>query len=344
MKKLLKSEENNLFLFVELGKMYEKGIGTPVNYIKAKNYYEKASIIDQEANQHIKRVQSKQKELEKQINEMPKECKEKLEKADSNNFRKIMYVAFSFLHELDGFPKSQFHAYNYYKKAAKIDPYVYCMLGNLFRLGIAFSQNMHKAAKFYTLSNLNGCLRGRFYDGFMQMPKYYPPKGAKKQLKYLDKFFFDYKNQQGRSNPFNYCRMIHASQQHFPVMMGFYIDAESTYCEYGRAEGVDQRRQNDTTYIKQSIFSKSDIRNNEDDDEKMLDDTEIQITMWFTLYQLKLLFDNGLFLRDMEPCVELFKDPNYFSITDYSSLSSYDKDKTIQHMLYKQFKNQFQKE
>lgn len=101
--------------------------------------------------------------------------------------------------------------------------------------------------------------------------------------------------------------MIHASQQHFPVMLAYYIDAESTYREYGRAEGVDQRRQNDTTYIKQSIVSTTDIENYEEDDEKMLDETDIQITIWFTLYQLKVLIDNGIILSDQRPDVSLLK-------------------------------------
>lgn len=346
-KKLLKKEENNPLLLTELGKMYENGIGTPINYQKAIKCFEKVANFDQEAKQFMQQAQAKQKELEKQISNLPEECKAKLEKANSNNFRKTMYVAFSFLHGLNGFPKSQFHAYLYYKKAAEIDPYVYCMLGNLFRTGIGFPQNIHKAAKLYKLSNLNGCLRGRFYDGFMQLRNFYPPRSTRKQLKYLDKFFFDYKNQQGKSNAFNYCRMIHVSQLHFPIFLSFYIDAESTFYGHSQAEGVDQRRQNDSTYIKQSIWSMSDVDNDVDDDDdsddddkkKTLNDTEVQITMWFTLYQLKLLIDNGILLKDMEPEAELFKDSYYyFAITDIGSIRFRHRNRTIQHVLYKKFK------
>ena len=346
-KKLLLKENKNPFLLIQLGQMYENGIGIPTNYKKAIHCFEIALNSEPKAKQHLVRAHLKQEDLEGKISNLNEECKEKMERADSNDFKEIMYVAFSFLHGLNGFPSSQYHAYQYYKKAAETDPYVYCMLGNLFRHGIVFSQNTQKAQKFYKLSHVKGCLRGQFYDGIMKAYNMYYFNSMIEKLNIIDHHFFDFKNQQGKTNPFNYCKMIHAIQQHFPVMISFYIEIKSKYTNNYKYKVP--RRLKDTIYTKQSIKSINYVQNNENDTDcnRMLNDTEIQITLWFTLYQLKILDDNGLVMKNLKPSVSLFKDTNYYfaitSFNPYDEGTNYQYGATIQYIVYLEFKKSIPK-
>ena len=334
-KKLLSNDENNTFLLIQLGQMYENGIGAPTNYKKAIDCFELAQENEMDVMNHIKRVRSKQERLENQISNLNEECKEYLDKADSNNFNEIMYVAFSFLHGLNGFPSSQYHAYQYYKKAAETDPYIFFIIGNLFRFGIVFSQNIIKAQKYYTLSSLNGCLRGQFYDGLMQLCNYYPAISPKKYLNCLDKHYFEYKNNQGNSNPFNYCKMIYASQMHFPLMtLDFDMVIKSKYKNYD--ERLKPRRQKNMVCIKQSIIfddNTSNGRNFEID----LSDTSTQITLWVIFYQLKTLADIGIKFKGLRPIISHFADSNsYYAITGFKSIHWYKADykKPITELAY----------
>lgn len=338
-KNLLKKNEGNAILLFELGKMHENGIGTVVNLQKAIQCYKESIRYGHDSNNDLERAELEFKKLDNQISNLSAECKQRIQNAELNNFQELMRVAFSFLHGFNGFPKSQFHALKYYKKAAEIDPYVYCMLGNLFRTGIAFSKNVYKAAKFYQLSNINGCLRGQFYDGFMKMNQYSPfHESSMKQFKAIDKYFFDFANKQGRSNPFNYCKMIVSSQTHFPIMTDFSLTAKDKYRSWSQKEGVDYRIQNNTTFIKESIKLHSDIPSEYNQDH-ILNATDVQITAWFLFYQMKYLTDNGLLIHNQKPTLSLHKDHNYFfSITEYNDMYSWEKRKKISHLVYKEFK------
>ena len=143
-KEIINNKDIQSFLLTEIGKMYLNGIGIPQNLHKSLIYFKNALINDPnnlDAQKHMGIAINMKDELDRSITKL------NLKSLNEIDFKEALHYGFSFLHGINGFPKSINHAIKYYLKAATIDPYAYCILGNIFRFGIECSQNLKKASK-----------------------------------------------------------------------------------------------------------------------------------------------------------------------------------------------------
>ena len=307
-KEIINNKDIQSFLLTEIGKMYLNGIGIPQNLHKSLIYFKNALINDPnnlDAQKHMGIAINMKDELDRSITKL------NLKSLNEIDFKEALHYGFSFLHGINGFPKSINHAIKYYLKAATIDPYAYCILGNIFRFGIECSQNLKKASKYYRLGNINGCIRSKLYDGILQMHQYNPMttwgNSAGKLLKEIDNYYFDYKNFEGSELQYSYCFVINASLHHFPLKVNdVFINGATIY--YGPNTNYGYiRRKPKSYYYKGKISTYYSTEPTADSFE--LSTTQFQNSIWFVLFQLKYMFDHGIILYEDELSVSKFKYP-----------------------------------
>jgi TPR repeat protein len=151
----------------KLSKYYLDGRVVPQNLEKARELAEEANAPDL-----IEEINDKLSDLQRVESLIDTAGRDRMEAARKGDVLSCLLVGFSFLFGLNGFPRSQQHALEYYLLGAKHGD-VFCLLGDMFRLGSGFDKNMKKAINYYRLGHRMGSTRARRYDWVLRAHRRY---------------------------------------------------------------------------------------------------------------------------------------------------------------------------
>lgn len=155
------------------GSYFMRGIAVVQDLAKAKECMKTAKKMNVR-NAHFSLV-NLETEIDKEnllLKNLNKNLLNRMNRAANGDIFDILYVAFSLLHGLNGYPKIPSQAKKLYKIGACASPDFDYILGYLYHKGIGFPKNDNKAYKHFHLAAVHGCNKAKYIDQVYENHQY----------------------------------------------------------------------------------------------------------------------------------------------------------------------------